>query len=221
MGALFCGSEKLILSAQIKPLRPEAWPWYHREPPLMNQGIAANNANIQLVQAAYHPDYLRSANIMVMSCGPTSPEVNKWDLPGCQKQYLLVQMWQTRTELLRLLFEGGIVTKGNVKIAISTNGQKSHPLRAKRLRQLLKKTIPEDINEMVGELQPVTGIHWREIMNYKVRRSTSLTGRIDQKKIKNKPKKRGFNPLFFSHFFKNYLIYVFYQVLILFVSIQL
>jgi precorrin-2 dehydrogenase/sirohydrochlorin ferrochelatase len=45
---------------------------------------------------------------------------------------------------------GGIVSKGNVKIAISTNGKS--PTTAKRLRQLLEEVIPEDINELVENI---------------------------------------------------------------------
>ena len=45
---------------------------------------------------------------------------------------------------------GGIVTKGNVKIAISTNGKS--PTTAKRLRQFFEEVIPEDISKMVQNL---------------------------------------------------------------------
>jgi precorrin-2 dehydrogenase/sirohydrochlorin ferrochelatase len=45
---------------------------------------------------------------------------------------------------------GGIVTKGNVKIAISTNGKS--PTTAKRIRQFLEDVIPEDIDELVTNL---------------------------------------------------------------------
>jgi precorrin-2 dehydrogenase/sirohydrochlorin ferrochelatase len=45
---------------------------------------------------------------------------------------------------------GGIVTKGNVKIAISTNGKS--PTTAKRIRQFLEDVIPENINDLVKNL---------------------------------------------------------------------
>jgi len=45
---------------------------------------------------------------------------------------------------------GGIVTKGNVKIAISTNGQS--PTTAKRLRQFFEEVLPENINDLVKNL---------------------------------------------------------------------
>src|SRR5690606_11475835 len=45
---------------------------------------------------------------------------------------------------------GGIVTKGNVKIAISTNGKS--PTTAKRIRQFLEDVIPENIDDLVQNL---------------------------------------------------------------------
>jgi precorrin-2 dehydrogenase/sirohydrochlorin ferrochelatase len=45
---------------------------------------------------------------------------------------------------------GGIVTKGNVKIAISTNGKS--PTIAKRLRQFFEDVIPENIDDLVRNL---------------------------------------------------------------------
>lgn len=45
---------------------------------------------------------------------------------------------------------GGIVTKGNLKIAISTNGKS--PTMAKRMRQFLEELIPENVNELLDNL---------------------------------------------------------------------
>ena len=47
-------------------------------------------------------------------------------------------------------YMGGIVTKGNVKIAISTNGKS--PTAAKRLRQFFEEILPDNINELVENL---------------------------------------------------------------------
>ncbi len=45
---------------------------------------------------------------------------------------------------------GGIVTKGHVKVAISTNGKS--PTTAKRLRQFFEDVIPENIDDLVQNL---------------------------------------------------------------------
>lgn len=48
---------------------------------------------------------------------------------------------------------GSIVQKGNLKIAISTNGKS--PTMAKRLRQVLEESIPNDINTSLEQLNTV------------------------------------------------------------------
>ena len=45
---------------------------------------------------------------------------------------------------------GGIVTKGHVKVAISTNGQS--PTTAKRLRQFFEEVIPDKVDDLVQNL---------------------------------------------------------------------
>ena len=47
-------------------------------------------------------------------------------------------------------YMGGIVTKGNVKVAISTNGKS--PTTAKRLRQFFEDVLPENIDDLVKNL---------------------------------------------------------------------
>ena len=65
-----------------------------------------------------------------------------------KKRHLLVNIADTPDQCD--FYMGGIVTKGNVKIAISTNGKS--PTTAKRIRQFLEDIIPEDINELVLNL---------------------------------------------------------------------
>ena len=47
-------------------------------------------------------------------------------------------------------YMGGIVTKGNLKIGISTNGKS--PTFAKRLRQWLENFLPEQIDDILNKL---------------------------------------------------------------------
>ena len=75
-------------------------------------------------------------------------EVNKRVYDLCRKRFLICNIADT-PELCDF-YLGGIVTKGNVKIAISTNGKS--PTTAKRLREFFEEVIPEDINTMVENL---------------------------------------------------------------------
>ena len=71
--------------------------------------------------------------------------VNRRIHDDAKERFLLVNVADTPD--LCDFYLGGIVSKGNVKIAISTNGKS--PTTAKRLRQLLEEVIPEDTNELV------------------------------------------------------------------------
>ena len=48
-------------------------------------------------------------------------------------------------------YMGGIVTKGNLKVAISTNGKS--PTVAKRLRQWLEAVLPDEIDDLLETLR--------------------------------------------------------------------
>jgi precorrin-2 dehydrogenase/sirohydrochlorin ferrochelatase len=84
---------------------------------------------------------------MVIAC-TDDLDVNKRIFELCRKRYLICNIADT-PELCDY-YLGGIVTKGNVKIAISTNGKS--PTTAKRLREFFEEIIPEDINQMVLNL---------------------------------------------------------------------
>ncbi|GAB4107846.1 bifunctional precorrin-2 dehydrogenase/sirohydrochlorin ferrochelatase [Echinicola sediminis] len=108
--------------------------------------IASEKKNLSLVEDAYDPKYLEGRHMVI---GATDDkEVNKQIHLDAKAKNLLVNIADT-PELCDF-YLGGIVTKGNVKIAISTNGKS--PTTAKRLRQFLEEVIPDDINEMVENI---------------------------------------------------------------------
>jgi precorrin-2 dehydrogenase/sirohydrochlorin ferrochelatase len=48
---------------------------------------------------------------------------------------------------------GSVVTKGNLKIGISTNGKS--PTISKRMREYLDEALPEDMNELLDNMQKI------------------------------------------------------------------
>ena len=66
----------------------------------------------------------------------------------CKEKHLLVNVADTPD--LCDFYLGGIVTKGDIKIAISTNGKS--PTMAKRLRQFFEEVIPEEADDLVQNL---------------------------------------------------------------------
>ena len=67
---------------------------------------------------------------------------------------------------------GSIVRKGNLKIAISTNG--TSPTVAKRVREVLTETIPEEIDQLLDNMQEIRN-HLKGDFNYKVKELNRLT----------------------------------------------
>jgi len=108
--------------------------------------IAETNLNINLVQDAYNESYLNEKHLVIAATD--DKEVNKKVYHDAKERYLLVNVADTPEYCDFYL--GGIVTKGNIKIGISTNGKS--PTTAKRLRQLFEEIIPDDINEMVENI---------------------------------------------------------------------
>ena len=138
--------------------------------------LARDKANVTLIQDPYHEKYLGGKHIVIAATDDKA--VNRQIHDDAKERFLLVNVADTPD--LCDFYLGGIVTKGNVKIAISTNGKS--PTTAKRLRQLLEEVIPEDINELVENINK-----YRETLKgdfeYKVEALNKLTeGLVERSK---------------------------------------
>ncbi len=102
--------------------------------------------NVMLIQKPYHRKYLKKKHMVIAATDDL--KINQKIYADARKRYLLANIADT-PELCDY-YMGGIVTKGNVKVAISTNGKS--PTTAKRLRQFFEQVIPEDINKLVQNL---------------------------------------------------------------------
>ena len=129
----------------------------------------ARRYNVLLVHNAYYTgNYLDEQHLVIAATN--DPEVNKQIHEDAKKRHLLVNVADT-PELCDF-YLGGIVTKGNVKIAISTNGKS--PTIAKRLREYFEEVIPEEINDLTQNLN-----HYRKTIkgdfHLKVKKLNKLT----------------------------------------------
>ncbi|WP_272151978.1 precorrin-2 dehydrogenase/sirohydrochlorin ferrochelatase family protein [Tenacibaculum aiptasiae] len=106
----------------------------------------AEKHHIEIIQEAYKVSHLYNKDMVIVATDDNHVNIQAYN--DCKKQNLLVNV--ADTPHLCDFYLGGIVTKGNVKIAISTNGKS--PTTAKRLRQFFEEVIPEDINELVQNL---------------------------------------------------------------------
>ncbi len=101
---------------------------------------------VELIDDIYNPSYLDGRHIVIATTD--QPEVNHQVYLDARERSLLVNV--ADTPALCDLYLGGIVTKGNLKIAISTNGKS--PTLAKRLRQLFERIFPDDIDQLLANL---------------------------------------------------------------------
>lgn len=106
----------------------------------------ANRFNVKMITISYDSDFLCNKDLVIAATN--NPDVNKQVYKDAKERNLLVNVADTPD--LCDFYLGGIVTKGNIKIAISTNGKS--PTMAKRLRQFLEDVIPEEIDELAQNL---------------------------------------------------------------------
>ncbi|WP_299387425.1 bifunctional precorrin-2 dehydrogenase/sirohydrochlorin ferrochelatase [uncultured Lacinutrix sp.] len=106
----------------------------------------ANTGCVTRIKDTYKYSYLEGKHMVVATTD--IPEVNVQVYNDCRAQSKLVNVADNPPYCD--FYMGGIVTKGNVKVAISTNGKS--PTTAKRLRQFFEDVIPENIDDLVKNL---------------------------------------------------------------------
>ncbi|WP_298556024.1 bifunctional precorrin-2 dehydrogenase/sirohydrochlorin ferrochelatase [uncultured Algibacter sp.] len=106
----------------------------------------AKKGCVTLVEDVYKKKYLIGKHMVVATTD--IPEVNVQVWKDCRAEAKLVNVADNPPYCD--FYMGGIVTKGNVKVAISTNGKS--PTTAKRLRQFFEDVIPENVDDLVKNL---------------------------------------------------------------------
>ncbi len=106
----------------------------------------AKNHNVQLIESAYNVSFLEGKHMVVATTDVVA--VNIQVHADCRERSILVSVADNPPYCD--FYMGGIVTRGNVKIAISTNGKS--PTLAKRLRQFFEEVIPDNIDELAQNL---------------------------------------------------------------------
>ena len=104
---------------------------------------------VPLLRESYTPPALKGKKLVIAATD--HPKVNQQIYQDAQARNILVNVADTPD--FCDFYLGGIVSKGQVKIAISTNGKS--PTLAKRLRQFLEELLPENINDLAENLHRV------------------------------------------------------------------
>ncbi len=108
--------------------------------------LAKRHQVLLVHNTAYSYTILKDQHLVIAATN--NFKVNNQVYNDAKERHLLVNVADTPD--LCDFFLGGIVTKGNIKIAISTNGKS--PTMAKRLRQFFEDVIPEEIDDLAQNL---------------------------------------------------------------------
>ena len=113
------------------------------------QEIAKKNPGLSLTQKAYSHEDLLFADLVIVAVNdiPLAARIKE----DAQQKKILVNV-ADKPQLCDF-YLGSIVKKGNLKIAISTNGKS--PTIAKRLKEVLNEIIPEEMDDLLLDMQSI------------------------------------------------------------------
>lgn len=102
---------------------------------------------LTLIYEKYDEKYLNGKDLVIV--GTDDKEVNRQVREHCKARKILVNVADTPD--LCDFYLSSVVQKGDLKIAISTNGKS--PTFAKRFREILEEILPESLQETLDNLQ--------------------------------------------------------------------
>ncbi|WP_118972428.1 TSUP family transporter [Taibaiella koreensis] len=113
------------------------------------QQMAALHPNVQLEESLFVPGVLDGARWVIAATG--DPEADRQIREAARERNLLLNVADV-PELCDF-YLGAVVRKGNLKIGISTNGLS--PTIAKRLKNTLQETLPEELDQVLLQMQAI------------------------------------------------------------------
>jgi siroheme synthase-like protein len=110
-----------------------------------------SNYNITIHQRSFKETDLNDIDLVIVAVNNRETSIEIKQL--AQQKHILANVADTPDQCDFYL--GSIVQKGNVKIAVSTNGKS--PTLAKRIRETFEESFPNEINESLDNLTKVRG----------------------------------------------------------------
>ncbi len=144
VGGGFVGTEKLEFLLKSSPNAQVTAVSKAFNPEFLE--LAELAETVTLIEDVFDEKYLGGKHIVIAATNDKA--VNRQIRNESKERFLLVNVADT-PELCDF-YLGGIVTKGNLKIAISTNGKS--PTAAKRIRQLLEEVLPDELDDLLENL---------------------------------------------------------------------
>ena len=142
--------------------------------------LKGDNGNITLHERSFKEDDLSGIELVIVAVNNKQTSIEIKVL--AQERGLLTNVADTPEQCDFYL--GSIVQKGQIKIAISTNGKS--PTLAKRIRETFEESFPENINESVESLTELRK-YLSGNFSDKVNQLNEITSVLAKEGIKEKP----------------------------------
>jgi len=140
--------------------------------------------NTKLSIRKYEKQDLKNTDLVIVAAN--NDKLNHKIRKQCRKRNILVNVADTPD--LCDFYLGSIIKKGDLKIAISTNGKS--PTLAKRMRQYLEEAIPDDIQFLMDNLRELRN-QLKGDFEYKVDELNKVTESwLKTKSVKKKDSKK-------------------------------
>ncbi len=110
---------------------------------------ASYYTNVEIIIAEYNASFINEADIVIAAVNDI--ELSKRIRNDAKEKGKLINV-ADKPELCDF-YLGSVVTKGNLKLAISTNGKS--PTVAKRLKEIFNEMLPEEIDEVLNNVQQI------------------------------------------------------------------
>ena len=128
----------------------------------------AKNHSIDLIWEPYQLKHIENKNLVIVGTGII--EVRKAVQQDCKEKNILINV--ADKPALCDFYLGSVVSKGDLKIAISTNGKS--PTFAKRFREVLEQILPESLQETLDNLKVIRD-RLKGDFEYKVNKLNEIT----------------------------------------------
>ncbi|WP_420387953.1 NAD(P)-dependent oxidoreductase [Roseivirga sp.] len=143
------------------------------------KSLAAKHREVTLFERAFFPEDMTGMQLVLVAT--EDHDTNLAIQQEAKERGILVNVADT-PELCDF-YLGSIVSKGDLKIGISTNGQS--PTIAKRLKEVLNEALPEEIDELLKQMKVIRD-ELKGNFGYKVRKLNQLTSDLVSKNTVNK-----------------------------------
>jgi precorrin-2 dehydrogenase / sirohydrochlorin ferrochelatase len=111
--------------------------------------VAKDFKNVRLVERKFRNRDLTGKDLLILATDDRN--LHERIRVIARKRRMIVNV--ADTPQLCDFYLGAVVTKGNIKIGISTNGKS--PTIAKRIREFFEEVLPENTNELLDNMQRI------------------------------------------------------------------